>query len=104
METEQTEQPTNQTLPKFRPVNEYLLCEKIEIDEKVGHIIIADPDKWQKRAKILAVADKHNSFLDDYEEGDVIIYPLGEREMAIQIDERNFFLLKKASVATKVKY
>ncbi len=72
---------------KFKPVNDLLLCEKVEIEESVGGVILADPDKWQKRGRVLAASPKLSPFADDYEVGDVFIYPIGVKVFPLRVDE-----------------
>ncbi len=87
---------------KFNPVNDLLLCKKVEIEESVGGVILADPDKWQKRAEVIAASPKVSPFVDEYKEGDVIIYPLGAKEFKFRIDDEEFIALKKGDVVTKI--
>jgi hypothetical protein len=86
----------------FVPCNYYLLCKKVEIEEKVGNIILADPDKWIKKFEVVATSPNLLTYIDKYEIGDVLIYPIGQPTMYINIDGDDFYFLDKRYVVTKV--
>lgn len=101
----QPQKTSNKELHKtFKPCNKYLLCKKVEIDEKVGNIILADPDKWQRRFRVVAASPDLLSYLDHYDVGDELIYPLGAPTMFIQIDDEEYFFVDKQIVISKVLY
>lgn len=87
---------------KFNPVNDLLLCEKVEIEETVGGIVLADPDKWQRRGRVIESSPKLSPFADDYAKGDVFIYPNDAKVFNLRIDEKEYFLIKKINVITKI--
>lgn len=87
---------------KFNPVNDLLLCEKVEIEETVGGIVLADPDKWQRRGRVIETSEKLSPFADEYAKGDVFIYPNDAKVFNLRIDEKEYFLIKKINVITKI--
>lgn len=87
---------------KFNPVNDLLLCEKVEIDEMVGGVILADPDRWQRRGRVIETSPKLSPFADDYKIGDVFIYPNDSKVFNLRIDQKEYFLIKKTNVITKI--
>lgn len=87
---------------KFQPCNTYLLCRKVEIDNKIGNIYIPDPDKVERRYEVIAASPDLLSHLDHYDAGDLIIYPTHEQPMYINIDGEDMCFLDKRKVVTKV--
>lgn len=101
----QTEQKQRTPIPKIngRVVNGLLLCRKHEIEEKtVGGIYLTSEggevdlrDSVQKKAEVVLVSKKLFPEEDDFEVGDILVYPKGTREMVIWIDGNEYFILYK---------
>lgn len=87
---------------KFNPVNDLLLCEKVEVPDMINGVYIPDTDKWQRRGKVIECSPKLSPFADEYAKGEVFIYPNDAKVFNLRIDDRELFLIKKANVITKI--
>lgn len=92
----------NKTKIDFNPKNDNLLLKKIEIEQMIGGIILADPDKWQKRGEVIKVSPKLSPFVDDFYEGDIVIYPINTPELNIRIDDQSYLIIRKIDVVTTI--
>lgn len=87
---------------KFNPVNDNLLCEKVVLKNIVGGLVIPDMDKLRKQARVIATSEKLSPFADKYDVGDVVIYTSDAREFQFGIDGKDYIVIKKTSVVTKI--
>lgn len=94
-------------LPKLngRVCNELLLCRKTEVEEKIGSIYLTSEDggadlrdKIQKKAEVVLASPKLISYMDDFEPGNIVVYPKGTREMDIWIEDEPYFFLHKKDI------
>lgn len=55
-------------------------------------------DAIEKRAQVVLVSPKLIAYMDDFEIGDIFIYPNRTKEMDIWIEDQQYFLLHKKDV------
>ena len=79
---------------KIKPLNEYLICEEVVIDEKIGSIILTD--SIVRLGRIIRLADKMIPYVNDFEEGDVVAFPKGAPVFDLWFDDIKYIMIKKS--------